>query len=108
MSCYCDYDAPTMFSEVWHKAAKEHKCCECGGVIGNGQQYQHVAAVYDGTFRTYKTCEKCADLRDALQEVSCPTFCGLAEEYFEYLNQFLPSQKRDEVYYNVFPTKGQQ
>ena len=103
MSCYCDSEYPTMFNEAWRKAAKQHKCCECGKTIEKGQDYQYVTMVFEGEFLTYKTCEKCADLRDALGDISCPTFRGLQEEYFEYLNQTLPSGKRDEVYSKVFP-----
>ncbi len=104
MTCYCDYDSsPSMHSEVWHKAKKEHKCCECGQAIKAGQQYQRISGVWDGDFSSYKTCERCADLREALSEVSCPTYRGLSEEYFNYLDSWLLAEKRDETYRRVFP-----
>ena len=103
MTCYCDYDSmPSMYSETWHKAKKDHRCCECGKTISVGQQYQRVVGVWDGDFSSYKTCERCAGLRDALAEVSCPTFGGLQDEYWNYLDSCLLSEQRDATYRRVF------
>jgi len=101
--CYCDYDMPSMHIEAWHKARKQHTCCECGQAVIIGQQYQRVALVFEGQFSTYKTCERCADLRDALAAVSCPSYRGLREEYWNYLEQWLGSERCAETYRRVFP-----
>lgn len=104
MTCYCDYDsAPSFFSETWHNARKAHTCCECGQAINVGQDYQRVSGVWDGEFMTYKTCERCAGLREALAEVACPFFRGLKEEYWNYLDSFLPIEQRDHTYRRAFP-----
>lgn len=105
MTCYCDYDySPSMYSETWHKARKEHKCCECKRTIHPGEDYQRVSGVWDGEFSTYKTCERCADLREALAAVSCPTFRGLQEEYWNYLDGLLPRDECQAAYARVFVT----
>lgn len=105
MGCSCDYDStPSMHSEAWYKARKQHKCCECRQPIEIGQQYQRVSGVWDGKFFTFKTCERCADLREALSEISCPTYRGLSEEYFNYLDGWLAAEERDNAYRRVFPS----
>ena len=83
----CDWDseAPSFFRETWVKARKEHKCCECGEVIKNGDEYQYIAGSWEGDLSTFKTCERCADLRDALVEIVCPEFGKLKEAYWQYL-----------------------
>ena len=103
MECYCDYDSsPSMHREAWHKAKKEHKCCECRQAIAPGQEYQKVCGVWDGDFSAHKTCERCANLRYSLAEVSCPTYRGLSEEYFNYLDSLLDAERRDAIYRSVF------
>lgn len=107
MSCYCDFDGyPSVYRERWSTAKIVHKCCECGATIHPGNKYQYVSMVWDGDFLTYKTCERCADLRDALSEVTCPQFRGLQEDYFNYLDSTLPRERRDAVYRRVFPSTG--
>ena len=102
MSCYCNDSSPSMYVETWHKARKEHKCCECKRKIKPGDEYERIAGVWDGDFSTYKTCEVCAGLRDALAEFSCPTFGGLGEEYFNYLDGFLKCEEYQTQYDQVF------
>lgn len=45
-------------------ARKQHKCCECQGVIQPGQQYERCAGQWDGHMDVYRTCSGCADIRD--------------------------------------------
>ena len=84
-ACECDSEAPEFFRETWVKARKEHKCCECWKVINPGDEYQYTAGFWEGRLYTYKTCERCSDLRDALGEVVCPVYGQLKEAYMEYL-----------------------
>jgi hypothetical protein len=60
--CSCDYDAPAFYNKAIRRARKEHKCCECGGRILPGDQYEHVAGVWEGNFDTFMTCERCHDI----------------------------------------------
>ena len=71
MSCICDTDAPSLFHEQWRTARQAHKCCECGGAINPGETYQYVTGIWDGEWHAYKTCERCVDLRNALESVWC-------------------------------------
>ena len=87
MSCICDTDEPTLFREQWRTARKAYKCCECGGVINTGDIYQDVTGIWNGRWHAYKTCERCADLRSALESAGCVWFGGLREVYIEYLDQ---------------------
>lgn len=85
-ACYCDYEPATIWDETWRRARKTHKCCECGSGIKPGNLYQIVASLYEGRWDHYKTCEPCADLRDALNAVSCPLMLGLDESYYDHLS----------------------
>ena len=90
MSCYCDFDTPAAFVHVntW-TARKKHKCCECGHVIVPGETYERVTGKWDYGIDTFKTCEKCVDLRDALADYNggCFQYRGLNEAYWAYLNE---------------------
>lgn len=83
--CYYDVELPEFYHEEWITARKEHSCCECGTKIQKGVVYQRITGKWDGRIDTFKTCEKCADLRDSLDQVWCTTFRGLDEAYSEYL-----------------------
>lgn len=45
------------------KAAVPHACEECGRTIMVGEQYERVAAVYEGNFFTNAACLHCAAAR---------------------------------------------
>jgi len=85
MSCCVDYDPVSVFNEHWPTARKSHKCCECSSRIDKGELYQYVTMLWDGSWSTFKTCEKCADLRDSLYEIACPAYGYLREEYQEVI-----------------------
>lgn len=85
MSCCIIEDGPDVFTEEWRKARKVHRCCECRSKIEIDETYEYIKGLWDGHWSEYKTCEKCADLRDSLENVGCPFFGGLAEVYTEWL-----------------------
>jgi hypothetical protein len=60
--CVCDYDPPEFYHREIRRARKEHKCCECGGRMLPGEQYEHVRGKWDGFVDTYDTCARCCDL----------------------------------------------
>jgi len=91
LSCGCDEYGPDVFSQKTVKARKEHKCCECGDVIKPGDVYDYIFGVWEGDASTFKTCEKCADLRDSMYAMGfCMMFGSLQEDYKEYLDAYNP------------------
>jgi hypothetical protein len=46
------------------RARRQHTCCECHGPIVIGMRYQLVTGRWDGQFESWRTCLRCADLRD--------------------------------------------
>jgi len=102
MSCCFDYDPPEFITVKIVKARKQHKCCECGGVIGKGEEYEYISGKWD-YFDQFKTCEKCADLRDSLMGVLCPAFGDLRESYLEYLNEMLAFKYDEEKDMYIYP-----
>jgi hypothetical protein len=74
IDCYCDYDPATIYSASKPKARKAHRCDECGTEIKPGCQYENVFGVWDGHGSTWKTCERCYDLRQWVTN-NVPCFC---------------------------------
>lgn len=73
-TCFCDYESPSMYSASTPKAIKLHSCDECGRAIHIGERYEKVVAVWDGSFGTYRTCQRCLNLR-AYVQAHVPCFC---------------------------------
>lgn len=74
------------------KARKEHKCCECRGVIQVGETYNYHHGIWSDGPEQYKTCLECEVLRDdidmELNKNSCyrgesTPFGSLYESIFE-------------------------
>jgi hypothetical protein len=59
-----DGESPSAYWESHPKARKEHKCCECGSVIGVGEKHQLAEGIWNGEFGRYRTCEICEAVRD--------------------------------------------
>lgn len=72
--CYCDYDPADIYRASKPRARKRHKCEECGAPILPGEQYERVFGVWEGYASTHKTCARCFDLRQWVQN-SIPCFC---------------------------------
>ena len=63
MTCYCDYDQPSIYCSRIVRARKEHRCYECGGRILAGDRYEYTFAIWNGDPGQIKTCAHCRDLR---------------------------------------------
>lgn len=71
--CDCG-DQPSAVWESRPKARKDHKCCECRGVIRAGESYWRVRGIWEGDAETLSMCGDCEDLlRWAGQQSDC--FC---------------------------------
>lgn len=47
-------------------ARKEHVCEGCGETIRKGDTYHHTSALFDGHWSTWKHCERCNAMMQAL------------------------------------------
>lgn len=77
----CDYDgdAPKFCVERVYKARKPYWCCECPTRIKAGDQYRLYAGKWDD-FQSYRRCQKCAQISDAMNAIRCTwTFTSLRE-----------------------------
>lgn len=72
IECYCDADPPKVWESTRPKAAKDHRCCECGGVIKRGETHEAFRGLWDGGWHTYRTCADCLHIR-------CETGCSCYE-----------------------------
>lgn len=90
-SCSCiyqAYDGPqaTLHHVTTPLAKKPHECCECGRQIAPGEQYERVVGVWEGEFRTYKTCPDCLSIRN---EMFCDgwSYGMVWEDLWEHLRE---------------------
>ena len=77
-------EQPTCFKSVTRKAAKQHKCCECGKTIDKGEQYQFSSGIWSDGPESFKQCLNCCDLMKAAESVTdfpdeSPSFTFLKE-----------------------------
>jgi hypothetical protein len=74
LDCYCDYEQPDIYRSDIRKARKQYECEECSGFITAGEQYEYVFGVWDGHVSIFKTCERCLNIRQWVQN-NVPCFC---------------------------------
>lgn len=74
LDCVCDYDPPEFYSCHVRRSRKQHRCEECLGTILPGEEYEVVAAKWDGYISQFKTCERCFDIRQWVQN-NVPCLC---------------------------------
>lgn len=66
----CDSEIPSAYGCEWRKARKQHKCCECLGVIGKSEHYHYHHGVWDGQGSSFKVCADCEALRKEMDKNS--------------------------------------
>jgi len=100
--CYPDH-YPDFYKETWRTANTSHRCCECEATIQPRETYQYISGKWDGSVLTFKTCEKCADLRESLQESWCVSLGDLKQEYLEFCRESGISKYSEELHDYVYP-----
>ena len=75
-ACYCDYDPPRLYKASIVTARKPHRCNECGKMLGAGERYERVNAIWerDDTVTSLVTCPRCLAVREYV-EAHAPCFC---------------------------------
>lgn len=78
---------PSAYIHLTPKARKQHRCCECRGVIEPGEFYHIHQGIWDGVPERYKVCVDCEEMREGLNrgagyEDMVPLE-GLIEEAYE-------------------------
>lgn len=57
--CSSDDEYSDVWKETIRRARRRHVCEECARGILPGEDYRHVANLYDGHWSTHKTCAHC-------------------------------------------------
>jgi len=90
IDCACDYDPPEFYRKRSPKARKEHRCEECNRPIKPGDRYEYVTAKWEGYLSSFRTCQRCVDLRQWVKN-NVPCFCwthgGLLEDAEEAVSE---------------------
>ena len=66
----CDLEADEtcpVWDESYRKARVAHECSGCGETIRPGMSYRRTAVLWDGAWSTWKHCQRCAAIVDALR-----------------------------------------
>jgi hypothetical protein len=97
---YDDCEISEFYSESWHVARKEHKCCECGTTIKIKEKYLSCTGKWDGrvsTFKQHSDClEACVGVRN-FQDGFCVPFGELFEWYGCVRKKDLPKDLRSKI-----------
>lgn len=80
----CDCEMPSVYAETIRTARKAHECVECDEVIPVGSQYTVTKGLWDGEWRTYKTCLTCKAIADKF--VDCTGECYPIGELIQELH----------------------
>jgi hypothetical protein len=54
---------PQAFNRITRRARKEHRCCECLGIIRKKETYCYCSGIWDSRPDSFKTCNDCVLLR---------------------------------------------
>jgi len=68
-------EIPTIYNMKVVKARKQHKCCECEGIIETGEYYNIHSGLWVGEWSTYKVCLDCEGIRTEADK-DCPMYEG--------------------------------
>lgn len=74
LDCYCDYDAPQVYSAKAVKARKQYRCEECSSPISVGEAHEYAFGVMDGWTYQPRTCLSCVHIRNWMK-TNVPCFC---------------------------------
>ena len=61
-------EQPSCYTHAQPRAKKEHKCCECHGMIPPGETYHRISGVWDGTAETFKRCSVCHEIAEEIDK----------------------------------------
>ena len=80
---------PSCSREETHKARKPYTCCECGGAIAIGDQYEYTWGVWEDGPDTYRTCIVCAEIRHG---IFCDgwTYGSMRDDLREFIRECYP------------------
>lgn len=59
-----DDEPATVHNVSRPRAAKDHRCSECGETIVRGSEYELVKGCWDGAWLTFRTCLSCVEIRN--------------------------------------------
>lgn len=74
LECYCDYDAPQVYSARKVRARKEYRCWECSKTIRVDELHEYAFGVLDGDTYQPRTCMSCVGIREYVS-INIPCWC---------------------------------
>lgn len=82
-------ESPSVYTETRPKARKDHRCCECGGVIHKSETYHRFDGIWCGKGDSFATCSDCDKLREDVKTLTpyadeWPAFRDLGNQCMEY------------------------
>lgn len=78
--CMYGEDEWDVFHSTERRAAKDHRCVECGRSIARGERYTYASGLFDGHWSTYRTCAQCEAAKGWLVAVCSGYFFEMTVE----------------------------
>jgi len=88
------YEIPKVYNVKIVKARKEHKCCECNGIINMGESYNVHSGLWDGKWDKYKVCLDCDEIR---KEIDKDCYYGEGTPFEELLEYVAECENGSEI-----------
>jgi len=80
MSCCCSDEICPVWEETTPRARRAYTCCECSGPIRVGERHHKVSSLFDGSWSTSRSHERCHAISSLLQ-ADCDVYCvGMLRE----------------------------
>jgi hypothetical protein len=88
MADSCDFEG-THLGTAKHVARKDHRCGDCGRIIGKGESYMVGSWASEGRIERMKMCAHCRVVADWL-EANCGGYVwgGLIEDLREHIEEY--------------------
>jgi hypothetical protein len=81
--CFVYDGAADVYRETWQRARKDHWCDGCyGKTIAKGDAYRASASLFDGSWQSWKSCEKCIYLQACIYACERADGCGAQESLY--------------------------
>jgi hypothetical protein len=81
-------EGPVCYTDKWRISRKPHRCCECGGIIFYKERYNYFSGIWDGEANSYKTCQDCCDIRDAIRSTCSYDEAPCFGELYSYIGEY--------------------
>jgi hypothetical protein len=96
-----DGEPAAVFEAVDRIARSEKRCCECGVIIGRGEQYRDNRGMWDGEWQNFPQCMPCAEIVERIVQYEIEMGCieGVSPPFGEALSAWHDIQREQNYFH---------